>query len=266
MQSFLWNTGENNINLTSEEGTISFETAQQIAKNAVENNALRIRKEIKNIKVLEKLQELHEKIKEEYKDRTGKELSDDDFWIEVTGGDRFFKEMENGKEVVVSATDKESVIKKSSKKTSHANRNGARGVDFKFSANIPKELIVDILRNDPNIGHPDNVIDTYDDHVHFNLKPDNKENYLFYNDENGNTISNSVGDKGWRDYEIEPDSGVFWDNKNGIPSYFNFDPNKPLPKGTKIFSPYTKSDYEYSPYSPIPFNKQKNEILNLHNK
>ena len=52
MQSFLWNTGENNINLTSEEGTISFETAQQIAKNAVENNALRIRKEIKNIKVL----------------------------------------------------------------------------------------------------------------------------------------------------------------------------------------------------------------------
>ena len=95
MQSFLWNTGENNINLTSEEGTISFETAQQIAKNAVENNALRIRKEIKNIKVLEKLQELHEKIKEEYKDRTGKELSDDDFWIEVTGGDRFF--IGNGK-------------------------------------------------------------------------------------------------------------------------------------------------------------------------
>ena len=52
MQSFLWNTGENKvINLTSEEGTIRFETAQQIAKNAVENNALRIRKEIKRILV-----------------------------------------------------------------------------------------------------------------------------------------------------------------------------------------------------------------------
>ena len=222
---------------------------------------------------------MHERVKEEYKDRTGKELSDDEFWIEVTGGDRFFKEIENGKEVAASATDKESVIKKSSKKNSHANRNGARGVDFKFSANIPKDLIIDILRNDPDIGHPDNVIDTYNDHVHFNLRPDNKENYLFYNDEKGKIISNSVGKKGWRDYEIEPDSGVFWDNKNGIPSYFN--PNKPLPKGTKTFSPFNnknkidvlietnKDNYQniIDFFSTDNFiEKLNNEIFNLDNK
>ena len=288
---------------SASEAGLDFKTAQQTAKNAVENNALRIRKKIKNRKVLEKLQELHEKIKEEYKDRTGKELSDDDFWIEVTGGDRYTDE---GDEFSRSRSDKDGEkIKILNKKTGkydpvkpgpHDENNGARGVDFKFSANIPKELIVDILRNDPDIGHPNNVIDTYNDHVHFNLRSDNKENYLSYKDKNGNTISNSVGNQGWRDYEINPDSRVFEGNKNGIPSYFNFNPNKPLLEGTKTFPPYTKSNYEYSPYSPIPFNnknkidipietnkpdsqniidffstdnfieKFNNEILNLHNK
>ena len=84
---------------------------------------------------------MHERVKEEYKDRTGKELSDDEFWIEVTGGDRFFKEIENGKEVAASATDKESVIKKSSKKNSHANRNGARGGDFNVASDTAENAI-----------------------------------------------------------------------------------------------------------------------------
>ena len=50
-----------------------YETAQQIAKNAVENNALRIRKEIKNIKAI-RIQELHEKISRSIniKDKYGK--------------------------------------------------------------------------------------------------------------------------------------------------------------------------------------------------
>ena len=67
---------------------------------------------------------MHERVKEEYKDRTGKELSDDEFWIEVTGGDRFKLKSNQKMEknlFTASATDKESLIKKSSKKNSHAN-------------------------------------------------------------------------------------------------------------------------------------------------
>ena len=96
MQYFLWNTGENNIN-TSEEGTISFETAQQIAKNAAENNALDLKHlhSIQALKVLVALNtqlvdNLTEKLTEEQRNELEeKGLNVNDlFTIEDSGGIR----------------------------------------------------------------------------------------------------------------------------------------------------------------------------------
>ena len=216
---------------------LDVKTAQQIAKNAVENNALRIRKEIKNIKVLEKLQELHEKIKEEYKDRTGKELSDDDFWIEVTGGDRYIGFDENGDEVAISR-DTGNIIRDAAAKTAHAEKFGARAADIQFGHinaqkgdHILKNIILDFLKNDVDIGGIDrSAIDAVNsrgkiisnvkdekDHIHFNFL-NLQGNYYKKQDDKLNP----------RDYEILPDSPIFPSNNSKskhIPSWYCLNKN-----------------------------------------
>ena len=92
------------------------------------------------MKVLEALRKLHDEIKK----MTG--LEDDEFWIEVTGGDR--EKDRNGN--IRSSTTKE--LEKDpdvNPESAHLIERGARALDFKFSANLPKELITSILKSDP---------------------------------------------------------------------------------------------------------------------
>ena len=222
---------------------LDFKTAQQTAKNAVENNALRIRREIKNRKVLEKLQELHEKVKDEYNKKYAEEiaagkrtpLTDDNFWIDVTGGDRFFKEID-GKKVAVSR-DTGNIIRDAAAQTAHAEELGARAGDIQFGHinaqkgdDSLKNVILDFLKNDVDIGGIDrSAIDVVNsrgkifsnvndekDHIHFNFL-NLKENYYNADDEPNP-----------RDYEILPDSPIFPSNNSKskhIPSWYCLNKN-----------------------------------------
>ncbi len=214
-------------------------TAQQTAKNAVENNALRIRKEIKNRKLLEKLKDVHgeiiakynEKYEAEIKAGTKTRLTAKNFWIDVTGGDRYSKQIDGI--TVWFSRDTGNIIKDAGEKTSHGEKHGARAVDIQFGLidaqkgdHSLKNIILDVLKNDVDIGGTNrefikifgknsNVIDEKD-HIHFNISKYNinpKINHNYDPKDKPNP----------RDFEILPNLDIFpSNNPKGahIPSWY----------------------------------------------
>ncbi len=131
-------------------------------------------------------------------------FKDDEFYIEATGGDR--RERKVGEHI---STTNGSVVVGSDDKSPHLIKNGARGVDFKFSANIPKSVVKNILESFPEIVGPwgtakKNIKSEYNNHLHFNLMSQ-------FRYEPGDTLPNI------EDYEILPTHSIF----NEMPTYYN---------------------------------------------